>query len=177
MYRCSKSELFQEYSAILRTLDDMDCNMKRKSCSFDSGDYKTSYEPKFSSFEKMEPMRESSTKCIEENEPPESYQIIEVYALILSTASFIIGLSLSMTYKVLDFFVDLSRSLIRMCLDDMFGDEPFLLTYSNIKGMFANLSIRKVLLFGELVLVSMSYLIAYFLYHMIRLLLIQISVK
>ncbi|CAG9806710.1 unnamed protein product [Chironomus riparius] len=176
---CNKSELFHEYSTILRTLDKINCNKQNDVMS--SGDFvrKTS---KTSFIKEDEPMKmiDAQEKRVDTNS--EKSQIIEIYALMLSVVSFLLGFCLKIALSSLDFFANLSRTLTIMCIDDLWSgsNEPFLLTYDNFKALIIKTAMdfngRKVLLLIGVWTTAIGYAISKLLFQIVKFLLVQVPV-
>jgi len=180
---CSKSELFHEYSTILRTLDKINCNKSSRQCdAMSSGDFvretsKTSFIE-----QKEEPMKMIDIQEKRDDTNSEKSHIIEIYALILSIVSSLIGLCLKIALRALDFFANVSRTLMIMCIDDLWSgnNEPFLLTYDNFKALIIkttfDFNVRKALLLTGMWTMGINYVISKVLFQIVKFLLVQVPV-
>ena len=146
-----------------------------------SGDFvrKTS---KTSFIKEEEPMKmiDAQEKQVDKNS--EKSQIIEIYVLMLSIVSFLLGFCLKIALSALDFFANVSRTLMIMCIDDLWSgsNEPFLLTYDNFKALVIktalNFNGRKVFLIIGVWTSAIGYVISKLLFQIVKFLLIQVPV-
>lgn len=181
---CSKSQLFHEYSTILKTLDKINCTKSSEICDpMSSGDFvKESSNLSFIEQKEEEPKRmiDAQEKLDEENS--KNSQIIEIYALMLSIVSFLLGFCLKIAFGAFDFIANVSRTLMIMCIDDLWSgsNEPFLLTYDNFKALVikttSNINARKVLLLMGVWILAFGYIFSKLLHQIIKFLLLQITV-
>jgi hypothetical protein len=145
-----------------------------------SGDFvRESTKTSFIEQKKEEPMRMIE---IQEKQDSDKSHIIEIYAIILSIVSFLLGFCLKVSLSALDFFANVSRTLMMMCIDDLWSgsNEPFLLTYDNFKAFIIkttfDLNARKVLLLTGMFTCGINYVISKLLFQIVKFLLLRVPV-
>lgn len=181
---CSKSQLFHEYSTILKTLDKINCNKSSQKCDpMSSGDFvRESSKLSFIEQKEEEPTNVIDAQEKQDDENSKNSQIIEIYALMLSIVSFLLGFCLKIALSAFDFIANVSRTLMIMCIDDLWSgsNEPFLLTYDNFKALViktsSNINARKILLSMSVWTLAFCYVFCKFMHQIIKFLLVQVPV-
>lgn len=170
------SKLFEEYTTILQTLEKVDCF----ECSDKFGKFHSNLEGNNGFYGNQESAWENS-KQIEYQQSTK--EVVEVHALILSFASIIIGFILKFSLNGLIFLCRNAEKLTLKILEEVFNRKLNNLEWNLIffktfvKGYIENFNFGKLIASLKLFLVLTYYILLKILFYIIKLLLIEVTIK